>query len=360
VDETERLTSYLDGGLAADERRALEADLAGDSALRARLQALRAADGALGRLAAAELPDGARQRLDARLEGVLEEVLAADRAAPTPVSTMAEVASDAPTTIEATGIVPDQLAARRRWRALPALTGVAAGLALLAGGVIGLGQTGLLSGSDDQVAADGVESDMSTEEALESAPQDALDAAALPDVPVVIDEGRTTTADDLDELLTNPDLQLLAGRSLSAEEGELLAVQLQQQLLGDVAGGGPGATADADDAGAEEEAEEEGSDEAAGPGSDAAERATVDAEITTRDGQTLPPEDAAAVRRCLGALLEAGEQAVPMTIELLRVDGVPAIAYGLVTLDPQTGAFTRTEVWTLERADCQVLRFTQS
>jgi anti-sigma factor RsiW len=358
VDEIERLTSYLDGGLAADERRALEADLAGDSALRARLQALRAADGALGRLAATELPEGARQRLDARLEGVLEEVLAADRVAPAPV-TMAGVASDAPTTVEVTGIVPDQLAARRRWRALPALTGVAAGLVLLAGGVIGLGQAGLLSGGDDQLAADGVESDMSTEGALESAPQDALEAAALPDAPVVIDEGRTTTADDLDELLTNPELQTLAERSLSAEEGELLAVQLQQQLLGDVAGGGSGAAAD-DDAGAEEQVEEEASDEAAGPTSDTAERATGDAVIVTRDGQTLPPEDAAAVRRCLGTLLEAGEQAVPMTIELLRVDGVPAIAYGLVTLDPQTTAFTRTEVWTLERADCQVLRFTQS
>jgi anti-sigma factor RsiW len=359
VDEIERLTSYLDGGMAADERRALEAELAGDSALRARLQALRAADAALGQLAATELPDGARQRLDARLETVLEEVLTADRPAATPV-TPAGVAAGAPTTIEATGIVPDQLAARRRWRALPALTGVAAGLVLLAGGVIGLGQTGLLSGGDDQLAADSAESDMSTEEAMGSAPQEALDGAGLADAPVVIDEGRTTTADDLDELLGDPDLQTLAGRSLSAEEGEVLAVQLQQRLLGETIGGvGAETEADAEDAGSEEQAEE-GSPDQPGPESDTAERATVDAVIVTRDGQTLPSEDAAAVRRCLGALLEAGEQAVPVTIELLRVDGVPAIAYGLVTLDPQTDAFTRTELWTLERASCQVLRFTQS
>jgi anti-sigma factor RsiW len=358
VDEIERLTSYLDGGLAADERRALEAELAGDSALRARLQALRAADAALERLTATELPDGARQRLDARLEGVLEEVLTAARAAPVPL-TQVGVARGAPTTVEATGIVPDQLAARRRWRALPALTGVAAGLVLLAGGVIGLGQTGLLSGGDDQLAADSVESDMSTEEAFGSAPEEALDGAGVPDAPVVIDEGLTTTADELDELLNNPDLQALAGRELSAEEGEVLALQLQQGLLGESAGG-VGAEAEAEDAATEESADEGSGDDAGGLGSDTAERAPVDAVIITRDGQPLPSEDAAAVRRCLGALLEAGEQAVPVTIELLQVDGVPAIAYGLVTLDPQTGAFTRTELWTLDRADCQVLRFTQS
>jgi len=308
-------------------------------------------------LAGTELPEGARHRLDARLAGVLEEVLADDRPAAVPVATTG-VASDAPTTIEATGIVPDQLATRRRWRALPALTGVAAGLVLLAGGVIGLGQTGLLSGGDDQLATDGAEADMSTEAAREPAPEDGLAADALA-APVVIDEGRTTAAADLDELLTSPDLQALAGRLLPAEEGELLAVRLQQQLLGEVAGAELGAAPELDDGvAAEEQAEDE--EQAGSPEADTDEAASVDAVIVTRDAQVLSPEDAAAVRRCLIELLEAGTQAIPTTIELLEVDGVPAIAYGLVTLDPETGAFTRTEVWTLERANCQVVRFAQS
>ena len=357
MDETERLTSYLDGGLAADERRALEADLAGDSALRARLQALRAVDAALGHLAATELPDGARHRLDTRLAGVLEEVLADDRAAPVPVATSG-VTSAAPTTSEATRVVPDQLAARRRWRALPALTGVAAGLVLLAGGVIGLGQTGLLSSGDDQLATDSAEADMSTGAARERAPQDALTADGLA-APVVIDEGRITAADGLDELLTSPDLQALAGRSLPAEEGERLAVRLQEQLLGDVAGAELGAAPETND-GAAAEDQVEAEDEAARQGAEAEGAAPGAGVIVTRDDAVLAPEDAAAVRSCLVVLLEAGTQAIPTTIELLEVDGVPAIAYGLVTLDPETGAFTRTELWTVDRANCQVVRFTQS
>lgn len=356
MDEIERLTSYLDGGLAADERRALEADLAGDSALRARLQALRAADGALEQLAATELPDAARERLDARLAGVLEEVLAPDRPAELPVSVQ-EVVSDAPTTAEATGAVPDELAARRRRRGLQALTGVAAGLALLAGGVVGLGQVGLFSGVDDQLASDSVEADMSTEAAREPAPWDELDADGLADHPVVIDDGRTTSADDLDELLASPQLQTLARRSLSAEEGELLATRVQQRLLGDVAGaqGGPQPEDDAAAAAGEQAEDGRGNQPSGTAGT-----APLDAVIVTRDGRALPPEDAAAVLRCLVVLLEAGTQAIPTTIELLEVDDVQAIAYGLVTLDPETEAFTRTELWTVERSSCQVVRFTQS
>lgn len=357
MDETERLTSYLDGGLAADERRALEADLAADSALRARLQALRVADAALAEFPATEPPDGARQRLDARLAGVLEEVLTAAPAAPVPLPTTG-VASDAPTTAEATGVVPDELAARRRWRALPALTGVAAGLVLLAGGVIGLGQTGLLSGGDDQLASDSVDGDMSMEAAPAPAPEDAPPPDGLT-APVVIDEGRTTAADELDGLLDHPELQALAGRSLPADDGALLAARFQQQLLGELEGAGLADTGADGPATAEEQAEAETDDEA-GQTPDRAEAAPADAVLLTRDGQVLPPADAAAVRRCLAVLLEAGTQAIPTTIELLEVDGVPAIAYGLVTLDPETEAFTRSEVWTLERADCRVVRFTQS
>jgi len=356
LDEIERLTSYLDGGLAADERRALEADLAGDSALRARLQALRAADGALEELAPTELPDGARTRLDARLSGVLEEVLAAERPAALP-ATLEEVVGDAPTTAEATQTLPDEVAERRRRRGVQALSGIAAGLVLLAGGLVGLGQIGLLSGGDDRLASDSVEADMSTEAARGSAPSAALEADGLSDLPLVIDEGRNTATADLDELLTSPQLQALAGRSLSPEEGDLLAVRLQQRLLGDRADTAGGPQTDGDGPAVTEEQAE---DELGDPSSAATGTAPVDAAIITRDGRALPPEDAAAVRRCLTSLLEAGTQAIPTRIELLRVEGVPAIAYGLITLDPGTDAFTRTELWTVERSSCQVVRFTQS
>ncbi|TVP67726.1 MAG: hypothetical protein EA340_10180, partial [Nitriliruptor sp.] len=91
-----------------------------------------------------------------------------------------------------------------------------------------------------------------------------------------------------------------------------------------------------------------------------AEDRSVGSTIVTRDGRALGSEDAADLRRCLATLLKGGEQAIPTRVELLELDGTPAVSVGLVTLDPQSGAFTRIEVWTLERATCQVLRFDQA
>jgi len=344
LDETERLTSYLDGELEAGERRALEAELAGDHALRERLAALREADQALRTMGATELPPGARRRLDTRLAGVLDEVLSTsseDMATPPPPTTAADDDALAASTVTSGGA--DELARRRRRRVLPAVTGVAAGLVLLAGGLVGLGQLDL--GSDDASTAESADAMMSADDAAELAPAEPPDAQGEGLGPVVIDDGRSTSTAELEALPADPELEALAGEALAPGEGEALAEQFQQLLLGGVPPTTTGSVADTE---AADEAE-----------ADEVER-SVGSTIVTRDGRALGSEEAADLRRCLVTLLKGGEQAIPTRVELLELDGTPAVSVGLVTRDPQSGAFTRIEVWTLERATCQVLRFDQA
>jgi anti-sigma factor RsiW len=350
LDDTERLTSYLDGELAADERRALEAELAGDHALRERLAALRTADRTLRAVGATELPPGARERLDDRLAGVLAEVLTTTSATAGPPLTATEQ-DDAPTPGAGGDRVEDELALRRRRRVLPAVTGVAAGLVLLAGGIVGLGQLGL--DSDDAGLAEGADAMMSADDAaeLESLPA-APELEALG--PIVVDDGRATSTAELEGGPVSPELEAAAAAALSAEDGAALADRFQQLLLGEMAPAPSGPMAADEDEDAAEEAAEDAAEDA-----DGADR-SMETTLVTRDGRTLNPEDAADLRACLATLLEGGEQAIPIRVELLEVDQVPAIGVGLLTPDPTTGAFTRMEVWTLERASCQVLRFEQS
>lgn len=338
MDEIERLTSYLDGELEAGERRALEAELAGDHALRERLAALQGADQALRAQGATELPPGARRRLDARLMGVLDEVLSTTSegmAAPPPPT--AATADDAPATSTVTDGDGDELALRRRRRVLPAVTGVAAGLVLLAGGLVGLGQLDL--GSDDARTAESADAMMSADDAAELAPAEPPGADGEALGPVVIDDGRSTSTTELEALPASPELEALAGQALPPGDGEAVAAQFQQLLLGGVPPMTTGSIAEAE--------------------ADDADR-SVESTVVTRDGRALGSDDAADLRRCLATLLKGGEPAIPTRIELLELDGTPAVSVGLVTLDPQSGAFTRIEVWTLEQATCQVLRFDQA
>jgi len=339
LDDTERLTSYLDGELDAGERRALEAELASDHALREQLEALRGADQALRALGATELPPGARHRLDARLARVLEEVLSEnseDSAAPPLLA--AATADEPPTASEVTDAAGDELALRRRRRVLPAVTGVAAGLVLLAGGLVGLGQLDLVS--DDAGTAESADAMMSADDGEEFAPAEAFDADGEALGPVVIDEGRSTSTVELEALPASPELEALAGLALSPEDGAVVAGRYQQLLVGGVLPEATGSVADA------EESEESGR--------------SVESAIVTREGRELSSEETADLRRCLATLFKGGEQAIPALVELLEFDGTPAVSVGLVSLDPQSDAFTRIEVWTLERATCQVLRFDQA
>ncbi len=349
MDRIERLTSYLDGELDSDERRALEAELAEDATLRAELRALERSDEVLRSLPPTELPDGARERLDEALAPVLRSTVTGTEA-----ETLRAV-TQAPTTSEALGGT-DELARRRERRRglLPALAGVAAAAAVIAIGVTTIGPLGQMGGDDaatedsaDSMAA--MDTDAGGEESAE------VEVAGAPE-PVVIDDGRRLSEEDLDELLAADALREVASRGLDEEQGAALARDFQRQLF---TGAPPGAP---DLETTEDDTADDGADESVeGDGDvDAGTAEAAPPLLTTRDGRTLSAEDAEAVTRCLTELLDSGQQAVPVTVELLEVDGVPVVSFGLVTLDPETSQFTRSEVWTLARSDCQVLRFTQS
>lgn len=310
VDDLERLTGYLDGSLTPDEQAAMEARIADDADLRALLAALARADHALGELVPTPLPEGARERLDGALAAAFDELLPPHQPVQDHQRVEADDASLEPTTAEAAGRTVDELSRRRhtgrRSRLVPVTAGVAAGVVLLAGGIAGLSQ--LSPGTDDRVAmqADSVE---------ESAPEDAAalsgaDDGLAAELPVVMDAGRAVDAEEQPELLDDPGLLSLAQRGLSMEDGGELAAQVQQRVFG-----ADGATSAA-----------------------------------------LPDE----LRRCLGELLDPGEQAIPVAIELVTLDGGDAAVFGLLTLDPDSGAFSRIEAWTLSLESCQVLRFDQS
>ncbi len=351
MDRIERLTSYLDRELDPDERRALEAELAGDAALRAELRELERSDEVLRSVPPTELPDGARERLDEALAPMLRSTVTG-----TGPETRRAVAQ-APTTSEAMGGI-DELARRRERRRglLPALAGVAAAATVIAVGLTTIGPLGQMDGDDaaTEESADSMtamDSDTAGEESAE------VETAGAPE-PVVIDDGRRLSEEDLDELLAADALREITTLGLDEEQGAALARDFQQQLLAGTPPRSP--DAEADD-GADESAEDD-SDEGADAGTDA-DAGTAELApplLLTRDGRPLAAEDAEAVTRCLGELLDSGQQAIPVTVELLEVDGVPAVSFGLVTLDPETSQFSRSEVWTLARSDCQPLRFAQS
>lgn len=310
LDDLERLTAYLDGSLAPDERAAVEAGIAADAELRASLAALQRADHALDELEPTTLPEGARERLDDALAVVFDALLPPHEPVQDRQHVEADDASLAPTTAEAAGRTVDELSRRRhhggRRRVVPVTAGVAAGLILLAGGLAGLSQ--LSPATDDQVTiqADSVEESAPEEAATLSGTDDGLAA----DLPLVIDAGRGLDEQERPDLLDDPQLLSLAQRGLSLEDGADLAAQVQQRVF-EVEGVAPAG---------------------------------------------VPDE----LRRCLGELLDPGEQAVPVAIEMVNLDGVEAAVFGLLTLEPDSGSFSRIEAWTLSLDSCQVLRFDQS
>ncbi len=349
MDDIERCTSYLDGTLDAEERAALEAELAGDAELRALLAGLERAERALGALEPTPLPAGARERLDAALAQVVDEALTHDPPATDAVAV-------APTTAEASGRAVDELAQRRRRRPVVATTaGVAAGLALLAGGVIGIGQL-MPERSGDQAMTQADTSEVLPEEerALSG-----TEAAPPGDLPVVIDEGRTTTAtgEDAQGPLGDPVLQALAQRRLPPEDGVRLAEEVQRRVLGAAVTAGLATTQDPEGGGGAD------GEQGAAPDGDAAQRDEAQGDVEplmTRDGRVLDPASSEDVRRCLTELLDPGQQAIPATIELVTIDGEDAAIFGLLSRDPDGDIFTRIEAWTLTLDACQVLRFDQS
>jgi negative regulator of sigma E activity len=346
--DAERLAAYLAGELDADETVALEATLARDAGLRAQLTAMRHADEALAALAPTELPEGFERRLRAAVDIELAAQLQP-----------AHAADDAPATHRRATSRSDELAARRErrgWSWLPAFAGAAAAVAVLAAVVVGLGPLG---GAGDDAAdtmmtleaddADGAEEEMAAE--------------ALPgpgEAPTLVVGDRDLDEASADELLASIELQAVADQALAADTGRTIATAWGDALRLAVPGGfeagataAPGTTSQ-DDA---EMADDTDTDTDEPPAGTPEQRIAGPVRLLA-DG-ALEEEDGEAVTRCLDEVLAGGVDAIPAYVELASFEGEAVVVLGLVTFAPATGGFTRPEVWILDRADCQVRRFSQ-
>ncbi|MEX1165205.1 MAG: hypothetical protein WEB03_16660 [Nitriliruptor sp.] len=331
MSSSERLAAYLAEELSADERRALEADLAADPRLRAELDAMRRADAALSALTPSALPDGARQRLLTTLGATFDDELGG---------------------AGATGPVPgDELAERRRrsprrtW--LTAAGGVAA--AVIAAAIVVPNLT--FSGDDSGEAAMDSGADTMMAESDDSA---AGTASALLAGPVLTGGDRELDPGTADELLASPELESVASRGLTPEDAAMLGIDWALALGGGLGAGGdasPFATPEDDEASDEDAQLEEAPAEEA-----FSDTARAGAEL--RVGPEVDDAGRADVARCLDTLLATGDLAIPVTAELVTFDGEPAIAFGLVGLDAD-GEVARREVWVLARDSCDVRYFGQ-
>lgn len=309
----ERLAAYLAGELDVDATRALEAELARDERLRARLASIRATDEALAGLAEVEPPEGFSARLRDTVAAELDRQLPADG---------------------------DELAARRDRGARRGGTAatrtwwpqVAAAAAVLVVAGIGISQLG-------QGDADGPETAMDTtdESAAGMAP---MEAAAGP---TVVAAGRTFDAESLRDLADDARFDELVDQGLAGPEAAAAADEFQAQIEGETS---------ADDGSAriaEEDARE----------TDAAVESAPAPDIGLRTIGDVSAEDLEAVRSCLPSLLEAQTAVIPVYAELVTFEGQDAIVYGLVGNDPAAETYSRVELWVVGRGDCQVVHFTQ-
>jgi negative regulator of sigma E activity len=331
VETGERLAAYLAGELDADESRALEAQLARDPSLRARLASIRATDELLSGLTPIEVPAA----FSARLRGTLSDELDDRLAAP-----------DADT---------DQLAARRAGRRAdgrgrgwwPQLAAAAAVVA-----IAGIGVSTLVSGSDQARESADTAEEMTTMVAPEPAAG-----------PTVVAAGRSFDPESLRELAEDERFDALMAQRFSDDEAAAAAEAHEGAMGGGTADDGDAATAETGPAPqSRPEGGTDGSDEDAPPQDSALAPPAEDAdrgEFGLRTVGEVSEADLAAVRRCLPSLLEAGTTVIPVYAELVTFSGDEAIVYGLVGKDPEQDGYRRVELWVVGRTDCQVLHFTQ-
>lgn len=302
MDTGERLAAYLAGDLDTERARALEAELAGDPSLRARLARMRRLEEQLGAMPSVEPP----AEFSDRLASALREEL---RQRPLP---------------------GDELGARRerRRRATSWLPAAAAAAAVVAV-VVGV-STGLPGGGEDS----GDEGGMTTMEA----PGDAggEDAARSADGPVVVDQGRSYDSESIQALAADDRFAGILDQRLSGAPASEVAQEYRQQL---------GATSDGQATG--------GRDTAA-DSADAPDEAAEEAATTAEEDDGF-----AAVGRCLDQLLVGEEALIPVYAELATFEGEDAIVYGIVSRERDGESFTRMEIWVVERGTCEVLFFTQ-
>lgn len=327
MDTGERLAAYLSGDLDTDERTALEADLAGDPALRAHLERIRAADAALADLPEVDLPDGFSERLRARVAPEVEAV------------------------------VGDQLAARRARRGtptwLPALGAAAALAVVVAGGVTLAGGMGGSDDAGDATADGGGARTMADDsgEAADTLMQDetaAEDAAEQVTGPIVTDRGRTLTLEDLQQLSTDPEVQAaLASGMVQADppaSASAYADALREQ------------TEIADE---EAEADEDAADDGDFETESTTESGAPLADLLRRDG--VSDEDLDAVAQCLSVLTDgAAAPVVPLYVEIATdEDDDEVIVYAALAQDADD-EYRRVEIWMVSRDDCELRQFVQN
>jgi negative regulator of sigma E activity len=303
VETGERLAAYLSGDLDADERQALEAELARDARLRSQLERIQAADAALLALPEVTPRAGFSERLHAAVAAEVEQQLG------------------------------DELAARRerrqrRW--MPIAGAAAAGLVFVAAGV-GI-VTGL--GGDDTGGdmADGGAESAVTMLAPENGGRVAGDLT-----PVIVAFDRTLGADDLAALAADPRFEAELVQRL-AEDDALAYAARNAEAYGEAA---------PPEAGADTSAESAPALDVAG--------ATVIVEGNVSEA------DRAAVAACLPVLSEGAETpVVPLYVEIAEdTDGRDVLVYALLGRNAD-GDYDRIEVWMLDRATCDVLHFVQS
>lgn len=326
MDTGERLAAYLSGDLEPDERTALEAELAGDPALRARLDRLRRSDEALASLRDVDLPEGFADRLQQRLAPELDAVLG------------------------------DELAARRARRGAPrwvvAAAGAAAAVAVVAGG-IGIVSTG--SGDDAAESADGdagVAMDGAEETGMAESMLRAPEAG-----PLIADRGRQLDRDDLTALAQDPDVQAaltsgpVSDDPVAAARDYAAALGMPAEATGDAAAEG-----DATETGAQTESLDEGATDAGAPPAPAG-----DSVVSVATVGEVSDEERAAVAACLPVLYEAtADPVVPLYAELAEdTDGTPVVVFAALAPDAD-GSYRRIELWMLDRASCEPRLFVQA
>lgn len=312
VETGERLAAYLAGELDVDGTRALEAELARDPRLRARLEAIRATDEALASLTPVEPPPGFSTRLREAVADELDRQLPADG---------------------------DELAARRGRRGGTAATRtwwpqVAVAAAVLA--IAGFGISQLTGG----VADEDTEAARETDGGL-----GAMTAEAPAAGPTVVAAGRTFDAESLRDLADDARFDEIVGQELDEAGAGAAADDFGAAIQGDAP------AADGDTARAETEALDAGEETEAAAGSSAA--------IGLRTVGDVSAADLEAVRACLPSLLEAQTAVIPVYAEIVTYEGQDAIVYGLVSNDPAEERYSRVELWVVGRADCHPLHFTQ-
>lgn len=304
MDRAVRLADYLAGELDPDEHAALEAELGRDPALRADLQAMRAADDHLATIPPTHPPAGFEERLDAAISDDLAAAL--DHRRGTTASATDELATRRARTAAAPGLP--------RW--VTAVSGAAAAIVVLAGA--GIVFTSVLGGTNDR-------DDALQTPSLDTAEQEAFEADdmaddAVADGPLLVGGDRSIDDRDIEALLEDPDAFGIAARDLEVSAARDLAPSFAQAL-------------------------------GAGPVDNDTARLRGDADLSAADR--------VQVGACLELLLADAPDVIPTYAELVVFDGDDAIVFGLVTEDPESGRFTRREAWIVDRTTCEVRLFTQ-